>query len=241
LLFSSALIARVRIAADSDSFPKAAPRAETGWCSVTWWDSRYCAQDIDADINEWMSRLMSRAAIDASDSPASSPTPAPTVAVTGFTGNKCFGEWDWCNDDPNERVRAYWWEAGWCAAAIEAGALKEKTIAECTSTPDDDPVPTPTPTVEPAPRIKPKSLPRPPPTPTDTPAPTPTENPMLDLSRIRQRCSNVDELEEVLENGFIPHAMLPDETEDDWFSQDEVETVKLWWDLHHCDDIIETD
>lgn len=53
-----------------------------------------------------------------------------------FTDNKCFDEWTWCNDStPDEN--AYWWEAGWCAAAIEAGVIGG-SVPDCTSTPDDD-------------------------------------------------------------------------------------------------------
>lgn len=56
-----------------------------------------------------------------------------------FEDNKCFDEWTWCNDG-TEDENAYWWEAGWCAAAIEAGYITG-TIEDCTSSPDDDYIP----------------------------------------------------------------------------------------------------
>ena len=59
----------------------------------------------------------------------------PTLAEE-FTGNKCFDDWNWCNNG-TEDEQAYWWEAGWCAAAIEAG-VEGGTVEDCTSTPDDD-------------------------------------------------------------------------------------------------------
>jgi|GEM_PF-4370793 len=55
-----------------------------------------------------------------------------------FEGNKCYDEWDWCGDGTTD-VSNYWWEAGWCAAALEAKVISG-TIASCTSTTDDDPV-----------------------------------------------------------------------------------------------------
>jgi hypothetical protein len=59
---------------------------------------------------------------------------SPTMAVD-FEGNKCFDEWDWCNDGTSDE-NAYWWDAGWCAAAIEASVL-EGSVSDCTSSPDD--------------------------------------------------------------------------------------------------------
>lgn len=59
---------------------------------------------------------------------------SPTLA-DDFDGNKCFGEWDWCNDGTSDE-NAYWWEAGWCAAAIDASVI-DGSVTECTSSPDD--------------------------------------------------------------------------------------------------------
>lgn len=58
----------------------------------------------------------------------------PTYA-DDFQGNKCYDDWDWCNDS-TEFENAYWWEAGWCADAIEAEVIRG-TVDECTGTPDD--------------------------------------------------------------------------------------------------------
>lgn len=59
---------------------------------------------------------------------------SPTMA-DDFEGNKCFDEWSWCNDGTSDE-NAYWWEAGWCTAAIEASVL-EGSVSDCTSSPDD--------------------------------------------------------------------------------------------------------
>lgn len=58
----------------------------------------------------------------------------PTFAAE-FTDNKCYEEWD-CGDGSTDES-LYWWEAGWCAAAIESGIVNT-SIADCTSSPDDD-------------------------------------------------------------------------------------------------------
>ncbi|GEM_PF-3756844 len=62
---------------------------------------------------------------------------APIFTQDDFTDNKCYTEWD-CGDGTTD-VSRYWWEAGWCAAAIEAEFISG-TVAECTGSPDDDPV-----------------------------------------------------------------------------------------------------
>jgi len=49
--------------------------------------------------------------------------------------NKCFDEWD-CGDGSTAESQ-YLWEAGWCAAQIEAG-VTGGTVEQCTSSPDDD-------------------------------------------------------------------------------------------------------
>ena len=58
-----------------------------------------------------------------------------TLGADEFTDNKCFDEWTWCNGG-TEDEQAYWWEAGWCAAAIDAGFITG-SVEDCTSSPDD--------------------------------------------------------------------------------------------------------
>lgn len=61
------------------------------------------------------------------------------VTAETFTGNKCYDEWDWCNDG-TEDEQAYWWNAGWCTAAIEIG-LVGGAVGDCTSSPWDNVTP----------------------------------------------------------------------------------------------------
>ena len=60
--------------------------------------------------------------------------------LRGSEPNRCFNEWDWCNDpDPGFRHKKelwidYWWERGWCEAAVERGFI-EIPISECVAKP----------------------------------------------------------------------------------------------------------
>jgi len=40
----------------------------------------------------------------------------------GAQPNKCYTEWDFCNSG-SEAENAYHWQLGWCAAAVERGAM----------------------------------------------------------------------------------------------------------------------
>jgi hypothetical protein len=116
---------------------------------------------------------------------------APTFAED-FTGNKCFDEWDWCGDGSTDESY-YWWNAGWCTAAIEAGAIGG-TVKSCTVSLDDNyvertPEPTkekktatPPPAKTPPPTTPPPTTPPPTTPPPTTPPPTtppPTKPPPL--------------------------------------------------------------
>lgn len=55
----------------------------------------------------------------------------PTLA-DDFEGNKCYEDWDWCNER-SEDEQAYWWKAGWCIAAFEAQVIDELSLKKCLS------------------------------------------------------------------------------------------------------------
>ncbi len=48
--------------------------------------------------------------------------------------NKCSTDWDFCNSGTEEE-NAYYWQLGWCAAAIESGAV-EASPSACMSQPE---------------------------------------------------------------------------------------------------------